>query len=98
MGIGRRVVSVRDLATIEEVSVRDRARSLAALAVGIGLFGAGVGLGGPASAATTPAAKPTVAPLHGLLQADMMVVASTSFPSRPLGRIPQPSGGAAVPP
>jgi cell wall-associated NlpC family hydrolase len=96
MGTGRRVVSVIDLATIEEVSVRDRARSLAALAVGIGLFGAGVGLGGPASAATTPAAKPTVAPLHGLLQADMMVVASTSLPSGTLARIRKLSGVTAA--
>src|ERR1700761_2465975 len=48
--------------------VRDRARWLAAVAVGIGLIGAGA-TSGVASAATRTTG-PTVAPLHGLLQAD----------------------------
>jgi peptidoglycan DL-endopeptidase CwlO len=77
--------------------VREKARSLTALAVGIGLLGAGVGLGGvSASASTGPVAKPTVAPLHGLQQASMMVVASTSLPSGTLARIRKLPGVTAA--
>jgi len=91
--------------------VRDRARPLAALAVGIGLIGAGA-TAGVASAATASAATvsaetvsaaigpaagaPAVAPLHGLLQADMMVVASTSLPSGTLARIRKLAGVTAA--
>ena len=104
--------------------MRDKARSLPALAAAIGLLGAGAGFGitalipasghDPAAggraaavnaanvlpgsarltsatlplAATRPSAKtPTVAPLHGLLEADLMVVASTSLPSGTLAKI-----------
>jgi cell wall-associated NlpC family hydrolase len=67
-----------------------------ALAVGIGLIGAGA-TSGVASAATR-APAPTVAPLHGLLQADMMVVASTSLPSGTLARIRKLSGVTAAQP
>jgi peptidoglycan DL-endopeptidase CwlO len=76
--------------------VRDRARWLAALAVGIGLAGAGA-TSGVAAAATQPAAgQPSVAPLHGLLQADMMVVASASLPSGTLARIRKLPGVTAA--
>ena len=76
--------------------MRDRARWLAALAVGIGLAGAGA-TSGVAAAATQPAAgQPAVAPLHGLLQADMMVVASTSLPSGTLARIRKLPGVTAA--
>ena len=91
--------------------MRDRARPLAALAVGIGLIGAGA-TAGVASAATASAATvsaetvsaaigpaagaPAVAPLHGLLQADMMVVASTSLPSGTLARIRKLAGVTAA--
>src|ERR1700744_2123551 len=77
-------------------AVRDRARWLAALGVGIGLAGAGA-TSGVAAAATQPAAgQPSVAPLHGLLQADMMVVASTSLPSGTLPRIRKLPGVTAA--
>ena len=102
--------------------MRDKARPLAALAVSIGLIGAGAGFGGashssgaspvPGSTRLTSlslplattrsavskgsAAKPAVAPLHGLLQADMMVVASASLPSGTLARIRKLSGVTAA--
>ena len=118
--------------------MRDKARPLAALAVGIGLIGVGAGFGGaggsssagpltgsaqltshtrvipggagpqnaagPQSAtaqgtAATPsstAAKPVVAPLHGLRQADLIVVASTSLPSATLARVRKLSGVTAA--
>ena len=113
--------------------MRDKARSLAALAGVAGLLGTGLGLGVPAvwratgshpasqrAAAAraasgartlvpllgTPrltsfllpvAAGPargtvTVAPLHGLLQADMIVVASSSLPASTLSAIQRLSG------
>jgi peptidoglycan DL-endopeptidase CwlO len=111
--------------------VRDKARSLPALAAAIGLLGAGSGFGvmallptsgnHPAAAArsasvgsaqrTLPggpsqltsvslpvaalkrgAGTPTVAPLHGLLQADMIVVAPTSLPAGTLAKIRQLPG------
>jgi cell wall-associated NlpC family hydrolase len=104
--------------------VRDKARSLPAVAAAIGLLGAGAGFGitaltpasghdpaaggrsaavGAASvlpgsshltSATLPlaatqrnASAPKVAPLHGLLEADLMVVASTSLPAGVLATI-----------
>jgi cell wall-associated NlpC family hydrolase len=104
--------------------VRDKARSLPALAAAIGLLGAGAGFGitalipasghdpaaggrsaavGAASvlpgsahltSATLPlaatqrnASAPRVASLHGLLEADLMVVASTSLPAGVLAKI-----------
>ena len=109
--------------------MRERARSLPALAAAIGLLGAGAGLGVPAlwrsgsppaavgqpaspraasaglrsqlpllgtsrlTSLTLPVAKlppgrgVTVAPLHGLLQADMIVVASSSVPAGTLAAI-----------
>jgi cell wall-associated NlpC family hydrolase len=125
--------------------VRDKARPLAALAVGIGLVGVGAGFGGaggsssatpltgsaqltsytrafPGSTASTSGAgtqsaagtqssaaaqataatesstvaKPVVAPLHGLRQADLIVVASTSLPSGALARIRKLSGVTAA--
>jgi cell wall-associated NlpC family hydrolase len=127
--------------------VRDKARPLAALAVGIGLVGVGAGFGGAGgSSSATPltgsaqltsytrafpgstgstsgaatqsagatqstggtqssataatesstAAKPVVAPLHGLRQADLIVVASTSLPSGVLARIRKLSGVTAA--
>jgi peptidoglycan DL-endopeptidase CwlO len=119
--------------------VRDKARPLAALAVGIGLIGVGAGFGGaggsssagpltgsaqltshtraiPGGAVTqsvagtksataqsttaatqsSTAAKPVVAPLHGLRQADLIVVASTSLPSATLARIRKLSGVTAA--
>jgi peptidoglycan DL-endopeptidase CwlO len=125
--------------------VRDKARPLAALAVGIGLVGVGAGFGGAGgSSSATPltgtaqltsytrafpgstgstsgagnqsaagtqssaaaqataatesstAAKPVVAPLHGLRQADLIVVASTSLPSATLARIRKLSGVTAA--
>jgi cell wall-associated NlpC family hydrolase len=121
--------------------VRDKARPLAALAVGIGLIGAGAGFGGAgnpssprpltgtarltsytrafpgstgstsgagtqstagtqssATAATesSTAAEPVVAPLHGLRQADLIVVASTSLPSGTLARIRKLAGVTAA--
>jgi cell wall-associated NlpC family hydrolase len=125
--------------------VRDKARPLAALAVGIGLVGVGAGFGGaggsssaspltvtaqltsytrafpgstgstsgagPQSAAGTQssataqataatenstAAEPVVAPLHGLRQADLIVVASTSLPSGTLARIRKLAGVTAA--
>jgi peptidoglycan DL-endopeptidase CwlO len=111
--------------------VRDKARPLAALAVGIGLLGAGAGFGGAAGASSASpqtgssqltsysqtvavpgsagssskssaatgsktTAKPTVAPLHGLRQADLIVVASTSLPSGTLARIRKLSGVTAA--
>ena len=113
--------------------MRDKARSLAALAGVVGLFGTGLGLGVPAvwratsshpagqraaaaraatgARALVPllgtsrltsfslpvAAGParstvTVAPLHGLLQADMIVVASSSLPASTLSAIQRLSG------
>jgi peptidoglycan DL-endopeptidase CwlO len=105
--------------------VRDKARSLPALAAAIGLLGAGTGFGitavwGHHPAAGVHAARssalpllgssrltalsvqvaapkqgagtPTVAPLHGLLQADMIVVAPTSLPSGTLAKIRKLSG------
>ena len=124
--------------------MRDKARPLAALAVGIGLVGVGAGFGGAGgSSSATPltgsaqltsytrafpggtsstsgagtqsagtqssaaaqaiaatesstAAKPVVAPLHGLRQADLIVVASTSLPSGVLTRIRKLSGVTAA--
>ncbi len=110
--------------------MRDKARPLAALAVGIGLVGVGAGFGGAggSSSATPPtgtaqltsytrafpgstgsssavgraatesstAAKPVVAPLHGLRQADLIVVASTSLPSGVLARVRKLSGVTAA--
>ena len=125
--------------------MRDKARPLAALAVGIGLIGVGAGFGGagsPSSArpltgtarltsytrafpgstgstsgagtqsaagtqssATAQAtaatesstgAEPVVAPLHGLRQADLIVVASTSLPSGTLARIRKLAGVTAA--
>jgi peptidoglycan DL-endopeptidase CwlO len=126
--------------------VRDKARPLAALAVGIGLVGVGAGFGGAdGSSSATPltasaqltsytrafpgststggagtqstggsqtaggsqssvtaatesstAAKPVVAPLHGLRQADLIVVASTSLPSGVLAHIRKLSGVTAA--
>jgi cell wall-associated NlpC family hydrolase len=100
--------------------VRDKARSLPALAAAISLLGAGAGFGVtalwpasgnhpasaraaaagtlpgssqltsdllPLAAAQRNASTPTVAPLHGLLQADLMIVASTSLPSGVLAKI-----------
>jgi cell wall-associated NlpC family hydrolase len=104
--------------------VRDKARSLPALAAAIGLLGAGAGFGitalipasghdpatggrsaavGAASvlpgsahltSATLPlaatqrnASAPRVASLHGLLEADLMVVASTSLPAGVLAKV-----------
>ena len=115
--------------------MRDKARSLPALAAAIGLLGAGAGFGVTAlwsspgnrsvsaahssgrpaagrssspvpllgsshlTSATLPvaplrsgASTPAVAPLHGLLQADMIVVASTSLPSGTLASIRKLSG------
>jgi peptidoglycan DL-endopeptidase CwlO len=119
--------------------VRDKARPLAALAVGIGLVGVGAGFGGaggssgatpltgsaqltsytrafPGSTGSTSgagtqtsataqattaterstAAKPVVAPLHGLRQADLIVVASASLPSATLARVRKLSGVTAA--
>lgn len=124
--------------------MREKARSLPALAAAIGLLGAGAGFGVPAlwpaagaagAAASHPAAArsasraqaagsstpvpvlgsahltsfslpvaaprrgsrtPTVAPLHGLLQADMIVVAPASLPSSTLARIKKLSGVTAA--
>jgi peptidoglycan DL-endopeptidase CwlO len=112
--------------------VRDRARSLPALAAAIGLLGAGAGLGAPAlwrAAAARPAVsqatsgrtaslstsrltsftlpvarlapghRVTVAPLHGLQQADMIVVASSSLPAGTLAairRLPGVTGAQTV--
>jgi peptidoglycan DL-endopeptidase CwlO len=115
--------------------VRDKARPLAALAVGIGLIGVGAGFGGAgspssarpltgtarltsytrafpgstgstsgagaqssATAATesSTGAEPVVAPLHGLRQADLIVVASTSLPSGTLARIRKLAGVTAA--
>ena len=118
--------------------MRDKARPLAALAVGIGLVGVGAGFGGAGgSSSATPltgsaqltsytrafpgstgstsgagtqtsataqattatessTAKPVVAPLHGLRQADLIVVASTSLPSGALARIRKLSGVTAA--
>jgi peptidoglycan DL-endopeptidase CwlO len=125
--------------------VRDKARPLAALAVGIGLVGVGAGFGGAGgSSSATPltgtaqltsytrafpgstgstsgagtqstagtqssataqataatqssiAAEPVVAPLHGLRQADLIVVASTSLPSGTLARIRKLAGVTAA--
>ena len=96
--------------------MRDKARPLAALAVGIGLVGVGAGFGGAGgSSSATPltgttaqltsytrafpgstAAKPVVAPLHGLRQADLIVVASTSLPSGVLARVRKLSGVTAA--
>ena len=125
--------------------MRDKARPLAALAVGIGLVGVGAGFGGAgspssarpltgtarltsytrafpgstgstsgagtqsaagtqssataqATAATesSTAAEPVVAPLHGLRQADLIVVASTSLPSGTLARIRKLAGVTAA--
>ena len=115
--------------------MRDKARPLAALAVGIGLIGVGAGFGGaggsssprpltgtarltsytrafPGSAGTqsaagtqssvtaatesSTAAEPVVAPLHGLRQADLIVVASTSLPSSTLARIRKLAGVTAA--
>ena len=125
--------------------MRDKARPLAALAVGIGLIGVGAGFGGaggsssatpltgsaqltsytrafPGSTASTSGAgtqsaagaqssaaaqataatesstvaKPVVAPLHGLRQADLIVVASTSLPSGTLARIRKLAGVTAA--
>jgi cell wall-associated NlpC family hydrolase len=125
--------------------VRDKARPLAALAVGIGLVGVGAGFGGAggsssatsltgtaqltsytrafpgstgstsgagtqssggtqssaaaqATAATesSTAAKPVVAPLHGLRQADLIIVASASLPSGVLARVRKLSGVTAA--
>ena len=104
--------------------MRDKARSLPALAAAIGLLGAGAGFGitalipasghdpgaggrsaavgaanvlpGPShlTSATLPlaatqrhASGPKVAPLHGLLEADLMVVASASLPAGVLAKI-----------
>ena len=124
--------------------MREKARSLPALAAAIGLLGAGAGFGVPAlwpaagaagTAASHPAAArpasraqaagsstpvpmlgsthltslslpvaaprrgsgtPTVPPLHGLLQADMIVVAPASLPSSTLASIKQLSGVTAA--
>ena len=115
--------------------MRDKARPLAALAVGIGLIGVGAGFGGaggsssprpltgtarltsytrafPGSAGSqsaagtqssvtaasesSTAAEPVVAPLHGLRQADLIVVASTSLPSSTLARIRKLAGVTAA--
>ena len=95
--------------------MRDKARPLAALAVGIGLVGVGAGFGGAGgSSSATPltvtaqltsytrafpggtAAKPVVAPLHGLRQADLIVVASTSLPSGVLAHVRKLSGVTAA--
>ncbi|HEY4701465.1 MAG TPA: C40 family peptidase [Streptosporangiaceae bacterium] len=125
--------------------MRDKARPLAALAVGIGLVGVGAGFGGaggsssatpltgsaqltsytrafPGSADSTSgagtqsaagaqssataqataatesstAAEPVVAPLHGLRQADLIVVASASLPSGTLARIRKLAGVTAA--
>ena len=50
----------------------------------------------PLATARDEAANPTVAPLHGLLQADMMVVAPTSLPAGTLARIRKLSGVTAA--
>ncbi len=118
--------------------MRDKARPLAALAVGIGLLGVGAGFGGaggsssatpltgtaqltsytrafpggtgspgststagtqssaPAATESSTAAKPVVAPLRGLRQADLIVVASTSLPSGVLARVRKLSGVTAA--
>ncbi|HEY2280081.1 MAG TPA: C40 family peptidase [Streptosporangiaceae bacterium] len=117
--------------------MRDKARPLAAFAVGIGLIGVGAGFGGaggsssaasltgtarlaaytqpgaipgsagsksapgPQSSVTTATpsstgAKPVVAPLHGLRQADLIVVASTSLPAATLAHIRKLSGVTAA--
>jgi peptidoglycan DL-endopeptidase CwlO len=120
--------------------VRDKARSLAALAGVAGLLGTGLGLGVPAvrratsshpasqraaaaraasaarslvpllgtsrlasfSLPVAPVPAPstgTVAPLHGLLQADMIVVASSSLPPSTLSaiqRLPGVTGAQSV--
>ena len=117
--------------------MRDKARSLAALAGVAGLLGTGLGLGIPAAwratsshpaiqgavaaRAATGARSPvplpgtsrltsfslpvaqapgrssaTVAPLHGLLQADMIVVASSSLPASTLSAIQRLPGVTAA--
>ena len=117
--------------------MRDKARSLAALAGVAGLLGTGLGLGIPAAWSATsshpaiqgavaaraatgarslvplpgtsrltsfslPVAQApgrssaTVAPLHGLLQADMIVVASSSLPASTLSAIQRLPGVTAV--
>ena len=111
--------------------MRDKARSLAALAGVAGLLGTGLGLGVPAvwratsahpaiqrgAGARSPvpllgtfrltsfslplAQAPgrgagTVAPLHGLLQADMIVVASSSLPASTLSAIQRLPGVTAA--
>ena len=117
--------------------MRDKARSLAALAGVAGLLGTGLGLGIPAvwratsshpavqgaaaagaatgarSLAPLPGASrltsfslpvaqvpgrstATVAPLHGLLQADMIVVASSSLPASTLSAIQRLPGVTAA--
>ena len=112
--------------------MRDKARSLAALAGVAGLLGTGLGLGIPAvwratsshpaiqgaaagarslvpfpgtsrltsfSLPVAPApgrSTATVAPLHGLLQADMIVVASSSLPASTLSAIQRLPGVTAA--
>ncbi len=112
--------------------MRDKARSLAALAGVAGLLGTGLGLGIPAvwrptsshpaiqgaaagarslvpfpgtsrlTSFSLPVAQPpgrstaTVAPLHGLLQADMIVVASSSLPASTLSAIQRLPGVTAA--
>ncbi len=117
--------------------MRDKARSLAALAGMAGLLGTGLGLGIPAvwrAASSHPAVQraaaagaatgarslaplpgtsrltsfslpvaqapgrstATVAPLHGLLQADMIVVASSSLPASTLSAIQRLPGVTAA--
>jgi cell wall-associated NlpC family hydrolase len=49
-----------------------------------------------AATETSTAAKPVVAPLHGLRQADLIVVASTSLPSGVLARVRKLSGVTAA--
>ena len=99
--------------------MRDRARSLPAVAAIAGLLGGGLGMGVPGvwrpsgshpaagqrasgavrlTSVTRAAARlpgtglPAVAPLRGLLQADMIVVASSSLPARTLTAIRQLPG------
>src|ERR1700760_1485410 len=52
-------------------------------------------LPGGSAAPQPPAGQPAVAPLHGLLQADMMVVASASLPSGTRARIRELPGVTA---
>jgi peptidoglycan DL-endopeptidase CwlO len=91
--------------------VRDKARPLAALAVGIGLVGVGAGFGGAGgSSSATPLTGTAQLTSYtrafpssngstsgvGLRQADLIVVASTSLPSGTLARIRKLAGVTAA--